>query len=88
MRMKKILSVATFLVAMSISFIAFASPQFNRHAIILDSCVQCGVCLGECPNGAISEGDPYVVNAGRCDGCGICMDVCPVGAIWMVQYGG
>lgn len=86
--MKKILSVATFLVAMSISFIAFASPQVKPHAIILDSCIQCGVCLGGCPNGAISEGDPYVVNADSCDGCGICMDLCPQGAIWIEQFGG
>ena len=27
--------------------------------IITDDCVMCGTCEGECPSGAISEGDVY-----------------------------
>ena len=29
--------------------------------VITDSCVACGTCAGECPAGAIAEGDIYVI---------------------------
>ena len=28
---------------------------------ITDDCVACGTCMGECPTGAISEGDIYKI---------------------------
>ena len=32
--------------------------------VITDGCVSCGTCAGECPVGAISEGDgKYVIDA-------------------------
>ena len=49
---------------------------------ILDSCVACGTCAGECPVGAISEGDgKYVIDADACLDCGTCEAECPNGAI-------
>ena len=49
--------------------------------VIGDDCVACGTCIDECPVGAISEGDKYVINADECTECGTCADACPSGAI-------
>ena len=50
--------------------------------VITDSCVSCGSCAGECPVGAISEGDgKYVIDADACLECGTCEAACPTGAI-------
>ncbi|MBE9511693.1 MAG: YfhL family 4Fe-4S dicluster ferredoxin [Bacteroidetes bacterium] len=56
--------------------------------IINDECIACDACVAECPNEAISEGDPiYVINPDLCTECvGFydepqCVDVCPVEAI-------
>ena len=36
---------------------------------ILDTCINCGSCEPECPNKAISVGDPtFVIAAGHCTG--------------------
>ncbi|WP_320127424.1 4Fe-4S binding protein [uncultured Sphaerochaeta sp.] len=48
---------------------------------ITDACVACGTCQSECPSGAISEGDIYVIDPATCVDCGTCADVCPTGAI-------
>jgi len=47
---------------------------------ITEECVSCGTCLPECPEGAISEGEPYVIDAALCTECGACAEVCPVDA--------
>ncbi|MDK2820578.1 MAG: hypothetical protein PWP31_543 [Clostridia bacterium] len=52
------------------------------HRIIPEECLACGVCAGECPNGAISEGDNcFVIDPESCTDCGSCMDACPNEAI-------
>lgn len=48
---------------------------------ITDECLACGSCLDECPVGAISEGDIYVIDADLCTDCGSCVEACPTGAI-------
>ncbi len=49
-------------------------------------CISCGSCESECPNEAISEGDPiYRIDPGKCTECvgayetPQCAEVCPVG---------
>lgn len=50
--------------------------------VIDNTCVSCGSCAGECPVGAISQGDSqYEIDAASCIDCGTCAGVCPVGAI-------
>ena len=50
--------------------------------VISDSCVSCGTCEGQCPVGAISQGDgQYVIDADTCISCGSCAGACPTGAI-------
>jgi len=50
--------------------------------VISDDCTSCGLCAGECPVEAISEGDgKYVIDANKCTDCGICAGECPVEAI-------
>ncbi len=54
---------------------------------ITEDCTTCGACEPECPNNAISSGDPvYVINADLCTECvgsfdtPQCASVCPVEA--------
>ena len=50
--------------------------------VISDASVSCGTCAGECPVGAISEGDgKYVIDANACLDCGSCAGACPTEAI-------
>jgi ferredoxin len=34
--------------------------------VITDECVECGACVPECPEEAISEGEPYVIDPELC----------------------
>jgi ferredoxin len=52
---------------------------------IVEQCINCGACEPECPNEAISQGDPiYVIAVDKCTECvgafdnPKCVEVCPV----------
>ncbi|HUX55393.1 MAG TPA: YfhL family 4Fe-4S dicluster ferredoxin [Bacteroidales bacterium] len=56
--------------------------------MIIDECISCGLCVDECPNNAISEGNLfYEIDPDLCTECvGFhdkpqCVEVCPVEAI-------
>ncbi|MCP3670822.1 MAG: YfhL family 4Fe-4S dicluster ferredoxin [Gammaproteobacteria bacterium] len=56
--------------------------------IITDECINCDVCVPECPNDAISEGDEiYEIETALCTECvghfdePQCVEVCPVDCI-------
>ena len=53
----------------------------NMAHFITDKCIACGTCKDECPVGAISEGDIYVIDADSCIDCGACAAACPSEAI-------
>lgn len=45
-------------------------------------CIQCKICIRECPQKAISLKDGRVqIDPALCDGCGICAEKCPNGVI-------
>ncbi|MEJ2051402.1 MAG: YfhL family 4Fe-4S dicluster ferredoxin [Calditrichota bacterium] len=56
--------------------------------LINEECIACDACVAECPNDAISEGDPiYKIDPDLCTECvGFfdepqCIEVCPVNCI-------
>lgn len=56
--------------------------------LITTACINCDMCLPECPNEAISEGKKvYEINPERCSECvgyydqPTCMKVCPINCI-------
>jgi NAD-dependent dihydropyrimidine dehydrogenase PreA subunit len=47
-----------------------------------DKCNGCGVCVGICPQQAISiSNDVAVIDQARCGQCGDCAEACPTGAV-------
>jgi len=50
--------------------------------IRVEDCVACGVCVDECPVGAIAmNGEGAVIDEKACIRCGRCHDVCPREAV-------
>jgi ferredoxin len=49
---------------------------------ITEECINCGACIDECPDEAITEGDEItVIDPKLCTDCESCVEVCPVEAI-------
>jgi MinD superfamily P-loop ATPase len=58
----------------------------KRHGapfVIIDGCIECGVCERVCPYDAIFMSDDmeFVVDGAACPSCNRCLDPCPVDAI-------
>ena len=82
--MKKVLSVATFLLVAIIASASFSltGPDGGEY-FITSGCIKCKMCVEVCPAGAIYDaGEQCQIDWKLCESCGICFDGCPVGAIW------
>ncbi|QDR82491.1 4Fe-4S binding protein [Sporomusa termitida] len=44
-------------------------------------CKGCGLCIKNCPTGAVALTDKIARLGPNCTGCGVCMRVCPCGAV-------
>lgn len=57
--------------------------QIALASVNEDVCIQCGLCVMECPRHAISkpQGEFPIITPDSCIGCGACQAVCPVSAI-------
>jgi NAD-dependent dihydropyrimidine dehydrogenase PreA subunit len=55
--------------------------------IDLEKCNGCGVCIPDCPEGAIQmiDGKARLISDMFCDGLGACLKGCPVGAITTIE---
>lgn len=65
-------------------------PLGNVPDIIAEPvfCRRCGICVKECPEGALSFANDtwrIEVDKGICTGCSLCVEVCPFGAIRMMH---
>ncbi len=47
-------------------------------------CIDCGVCIDICPEGAISTKNRYFIDRERCTLCWKCVETCPSGALTRV----
>ncbi|MHC1576222.1 MAG: phosphoadenosine phosphosulfate reductase domain-containing protein [Methanosarcinaceae archaeon] len=50
-------------------------------------CMGCGVCVGKCPNNAITIRNGMACIDSKCDQCGRCLNVCPVVKFGSVGHG-
>lgn len=53
----------------------------DKGYLITDTCINCGTCLGVCPQEAIEEGFPYKIHSKHCLHCGACFEICQTKSI-------
>lgn len=62
-------------------------PALTDVKIDAGKCVKCGLCLKNCPVGAISRNDIFTVDNAACTRCNTCIELCPQKAISRVRKG-
>lgn len=68
----------------------------SKMILAADYCKQCGLCVANCPRGALRFGEDFnkggykavVVDEEKCVKCGICYTVCPDIVFQFVEEGG
>lgn len=53
----------------------------ERHFVVTDACVRCGICTRVCPRGNWRVGEKKAETSGQCDYCLACIHACPQKAI-------
>ncbi len=68
---------------------ALVCLELIAYYILPDKCQGCGICLRNCPTGAIAGGKRllHVIDQTKCIKCDVCLDVCPArfGAVLKVS---
>ncbi len=69
---------------------ALVCKKYITYHILGDKCQGCGICLRQCPAGAIAGGERliHVIDQDECTKCGICLEVCPPGYDAVTKAGG
>lgn len=59
------------------------SKRHGAPYVIIEGCIECGICERVCPYDAIFMSDDFefVVDGSLCPSCNRCLDPCPVDAI-------
>ena len=62
-----------------------ANWRVYKPVVDLEGCIACGLCIGNCPEEAMSRGEDKkpVIDYRFCKGCGICANECPQKTITM-----
>ena len=51
--------------------------------VSIEKCMQCGACVGSCPQNAIFLNEIVLEFNDNCNKCGRCVRICPAGALQM-----
>lgn len=57
-----------------------------RVVVQADRCIGCGLCVSDCPSGALRLADGHAVCVKKCLECGHCVAICPANAVSMPQH--
>jgi NADH:ubiquinone oxidoreductase subunit F (NADH-binding)/(2Fe-2S) ferredoxin/ferredoxin len=69
---------------------ATVCKELISYYILPDKCTGCGICLRECPSGAILGGKKlvHIIDQDKCTKCDTCLSVCPIKFSAVVKVSG